>query len=107
MVGRQSIEAYYCVTCSRKQPGFRSLFDFAKEEEPDKDDRNVMQILRGGLHTKVCLVTSEILYHCLPKEGKSQRKKEQTYETDCVVCGETFTTNKATEQPLARSFALL
>ncbi len=31
MVGGKSIEAYYCVTCSRKQPGFRSLFDFVKE----------------------------------------------------------------------------
>lgn len=27
-VGRRDVEGFYCVRCSRSQPGFRSLYDF-------------------------------------------------------------------------------
>lgn len=45
--------------------------------------------LRSALpHQKYCTIACQ-------RKATHQRKKEQTYETDCVVCGETFTTTKA------------
>ena len=39
-------------------------------------------------HQQYCTIACQ-------RKATHQRKKEQTYETDCVVCGETFTTTKA------------
>lgn len=41
-------------------------------------------------HQQYCTIACQ-------RKATRERRKEQTYETDCVVCGETFTTNKAAE----------